>query len=67
MRLTISDKGQGFDLRSLSNTAGFGLLNVRERAELLGGRMKIRSAMGKGSTFLIAVPDTAAAAKHSRR
>jgi PAS domain S-box-containing protein len=59
LRLTISDKGQGFDLRSLAHTAGFGLLSVRERAELLGGRMKIKSATGKGSTFLIAVPDAA--------
>jgi PAS domain S-box-containing protein len=59
LRLTISDKGQGFDLQSLVETAGFGLLSVRERAESLGGRMRIRSALGKGSTFLIAVPDTA--------
>jgi CheY-like chemotaxis protein len=33
------------------------LLTIRERIELLGGRMKIRSAVGRGSTFLIAVPD----------
>jgi len=65
LRLTISDKGQGFDLRSLAHTAGFGLLSVRERAELLGGRMRIKSAMGKGSTFLIAVPDAAADVEHS--
>ncbi len=59
LRLTISDQGQGFDLQSLAGTTGFGLLSVRERAELLGGRMKIKSATGKGSTFLIAVPDAA--------
>jgi two-component system CheB/CheR fusion protein len=58
LRLTISDKGQGFDLQSLAGTPGFGLLSVRERAELLGGRMKIKSVTGKGSTFVIAVPDT---------
>jgi signal transduction histidine kinase len=55
--LTISDQGQGFDPRSLGKTGGFGLLSIRERIELLGGRMKIRSAPGRGSTFLIAVPD----------
>ncbi len=60
LRLTISDKGQGFDLRSLGATGGFGLLNVRERAESLGGHMRIRSAVGKGSTFSIAVPDAVA-------
>ncbi len=57
-RLTISDKGRGFDLAALVETAGFGLLSVRERAQVLGGRLRIRSALGKGSTFLIAVPDT---------
>jgi PAS domain S-box-containing protein len=58
--LTISDKGRGFDPRALERTAGFGLLSIRERVELLGGRMKIRSAPGRGSTFLVAVPDGAA-------
>ena len=57
LRLTISDKGRGFDLQVLVETSGFGLLSVRERAEFLGGRMKIKIALGKGSTFLIAVPD----------
>ena len=57
LRLTISDKGRGFDLQALVETSGFGLLSVRERVEFLGGRMKIKSALGKGSTFLIAVPD----------
>jgi PAS domain-containing protein/CheY-like chemotaxis protein len=44
-------------IRLLRETAGFGLLSIRERIELLGGRMMIRSAPGKGSTFLVVVPD----------
>jgi DNA-binding NarL/FixJ family response regulator len=59
--LTIGDQGQGFDPKSLDETGGFGLLSIRERVELLGGRMKIRSAKGRGSTFLITVPDGEAA------
>jgi signal transduction histidine kinase/ActR/RegA family two-component response regulator len=55
--LTISDQGQGFDPRSLGRAEGFGLLSIRERIELLGGRMKIRSTPGRGSTFLLTVPD----------
>jgi CheY-like chemotaxis protein len=55
--LTISDQGQGFDPQTLGKTGGFGLLSIRERIELLGGRMKIRSVPGRGSTFLIVVPD----------
>jgi len=55
--LSVSDRGGGFDPRELRETAGFGLLSIRERIELLGGRMKIRSTKGKGSTFRIVVPD----------
>jgi len=56
--LAVSDKGRGFDPREAGKTTGFGLLNIRERLNLLGGRMKVRSAKGKGSTFLIIVPDS---------
>jgi PAS domain S-box-containing protein len=55
--LTLCDHGRGFDPKALGRTDGSGLLSIRERVELLGGRMKIRSAPGRGSTFLIAVPD----------
>ncbi|MCL5280196.1 MAG: response regulator, partial [Planctomycetes bacterium] len=56
--LSVSDRGRGFDPRQLRETAGFGLLSIRERIELLGGRMKIRSAADEGSTFHIVVPDS---------
>ncbi len=53
----VSDKGRGFDPQELKETSGFGLLSLRERTELLGGRMKIRSAPGWGSRCRIVVPD----------
>ena len=55
--LSVSDRGRGFDPQGLRETAGFGLLSIRERIELLGGRMKIKSVKGKGSTFTLVVPD----------
>jgi PAS domain S-box-containing protein len=55
--LAVSDQGRGFDPRELRRTTGFGLLSIGERVELLGGRMRIRSRTGEGSTFLIIVPD----------
>jgi signal transduction histidine kinase/CheY-like chemotaxis protein len=55
--LSVSDHGRGLDREQVRQTAGFGLLSIRERVELLGGRMKIRSAKGKGSTFFVVVPD----------
>jgi len=55
--LSVSDLGRGFDPQKLRGAAGFGLLSIRERIELLGGRMKIKSAKGKGSTLFVVVPD----------
>ncbi|MEJ2658437.1 MAG: PAS domain S-box protein [Desulfobacterales bacterium] len=55
--LTLSDRGRGFDPAHLGHTPGFGLLSIRERVESLGGRLKIKSAPNKGSTFIITVPD----------
>jgi PAS domain S-box-containing protein len=54
--LSVVDRGQGFDPQRLETAPGFGLLGIRERIRLLGGRMKIKSAPGAGSTLLIALP-----------
>jgi signal transduction histidine kinase len=57
IRLLVSDEGRGFDPTEPGYNLGFGLRSIRERVEYLGGRMRIRSAVGKGSVFLITVPD----------
>ncbi|RPJ36994.1 MAG: PAS domain S-box protein, partial [Planctomycetaceae bacterium] len=61
--LSVSDKGRGFDPEQLREVVGFGLLSIRERVGLLGGRMKIKSTKGKGSTFHIVLPCRELAAK----
>jgi CheY-like chemotaxis protein/two-component sensor histidine kinase len=53
----VSDYGRGFDPQELKKTAGFGLMSIRERVELLGGRMRIHSVKGAGSRFIVTVPD----------
>ncbi len=58
--LAVSDMGCGFDPHETGESAGFGLLSLRERIDLLGGDMKIRSVKGRGSTFLISVRETPA-------
>ena len=55
--LRVSDQGCGFDAQELKETSGFGLLSIRERVELLGGRVKIASAKGRGTRVRIVVPD----------
>jgi signal transduction histidine kinase len=56
--LRVSDQGRGFDPQGLKDTAGFGLLGIRERVELLGGRVKVVSVKGRGTRVRIVVPDT---------
>ncbi len=52
--VTIRDDGTGFD--SARQTAGFGLLGMRERAELLDGALSIESAPGQGATITAHLP-----------
>jgi PAS domain S-box-containing protein len=55
--LAVSDRGRGFDPQA-TGTTGFGLRSLRERVQMLGGRIRIRSAPGRGSALLLAVPDS---------
>ncbi len=55
--MVVADKGCGLDPQKLGKTAGFGLRSIQERVALLGGRLKVRSTRGKGSTFRVVVPD----------
>jgi signal transduction histidine kinase/DNA-binding NarL/FixJ family response regulator len=53
----INDDGRGFDLQNTSDdSAHFGLKIMRERAELFGGKLELRSEPGKGTQVLIYVP-----------
>jgi signal transduction histidine kinase len=56
--LRVRDDGQGFDLdRGVEEQAGHvGLVSMRERAELAGGRFKIASTPGAGTTVEAWVP-----------
>jgi PAS domain S-box-containing protein len=64
--LSVADRGRGFDPRA-AGRAGFGLLSIRERLELLGGRLKVVSAEGRGSIFVLAVPDPEEGSSHENR
>ncbi|MBO9535416.1 ATP-binding protein [Herbaspirillum sp.] len=58
--LSIRDDGQGFDVeRARSNAisgTSFGLLNMEERAVLVGGSMDISSAPGEGTEIVMHLP-----------
>src|SRR5262249_54814454 len=52
LAFTIVDDGVGFDTTQIT-TAGLGLVSMRERAEAIGGRLSIRSALGAGTRLEI--------------
>jgi DNA-binding NarL/FixJ family response regulator/two-component sensor histidine kinase len=58
MQIVISDDGVGFDARNLigSERQHFGLGMMRERAEVTGGRLEVRSAAGQGTKILAFIP-----------
>lgn len=58
--LSICDNGKGFTpgaAGASNSSGGFGLIGVRERAQLLGGKPAIQSAPGQGTTISIEIPD----------
>jgi PAS domain S-box-containing protein len=54
--LLIHDNGRGFDQADPSLSKSLGLLGMRERAAILGGRVSISSAPGKGTTVTAWIP-----------
>lgn len=57
VRLAIADNGIGFDPQAVDLAqSGWGLLNMRERAEAAGGHCHIISQPGAGTTVIVEVP-----------
>jgi len=59
VRLVVSDDGQGFDEDTVSEAEdrhSYGLVGIRERAELIGASLTLASRPGKGTTVEVVVP-----------
>lgn len=56
--ISVKDRGRGFDLAQTDKTdqSGLGLEIMRERAESIGGNLKIKSAPGKGTKISLWMP-----------
>jgi len=67
IRLSIVDKGVGFDLRTLKVGRGLGLVSMRERVELIAGSLTIKSAPGKGTCVEVRVPVVSRRHMNSKR
>jgi PAS domain S-box-containing protein len=53
-RLELRDDGDGFRVKDQHD--GLGLAGMRERAEQMGGTLKVASARGKGTTIVVTLP-----------
>jgi signal transduction histidine kinase len=50
----VRDEGTGFDLDE--SVGGFGLIGMRERADLVDGKLTVASTRGEGTTVTVVVP-----------
>jgi signal transduction histidine kinase len=53
--LVVRDDGVGFNPRAVG-AGHHGIVGMRERAALLGGRLRVRSQPGQGTAVHVAVP-----------
>ncbi len=58
--LRVSDSGRGFDTAAPTAAGdggtGYGMRNMAERAELVGGHLEVLSSPGRGTTVIARVP-----------
>jgi len=54
--LVIEDDGCGFDRGSGGARSSLGLLGMRERAQIIGGRLSVESSVGHGTSVFVHVP-----------
>lgn len=59
IHVRVKDNGKGFDIDNVARDkklgSGFGLLNMKERSELVGGKTEIISSPGEGTEIIIEV------------
>ena len=63
LEIAVSDDGAGFNPAEpkldRAMATGFGLFSIRERLELLGGRMQVDATPGRGTRVTISAPSSA--------
>lgn len=56
VRAIVRDDGCGFNPTTASDGGRYGLLNMRERVELLNGQFSINTSPGRGTRIEVAIP-----------
>ena len=56
VRLSIRDRGVGFNIPSIHAGAGLGIVGMKDRVQLVNGKFSIASEPGKGTLVSVEVP-----------
>jgi signal transduction histidine kinase len=56
LELCVSDQGPGFDPAAAAQGGRLGLLGMRERVEMIGGRFQVHSHLGGGTKVQVHLP-----------
>lgn len=57
LRIITKDDGAGFDEgKKLAESSGLGLKSINSRVEMLNGKLKLNTALQKGTTYIIEIP-----------
>ncbi|HEY6641044.1 PAS domain S-box protein [Povalibacter sp.] len=67
LHLDVRDDGIGFDTANAVGSGGLGLSSMRERAQILGGTLDVRSTPGRGTHLHVHLPFTEPADRDSGR
>jgi PAS domain S-box-containing protein len=54
--LEIKDDGKGIDPKAKANTKSFGLIGIKERTFVMGGKFELKSEPGYGTELCISIP-----------
>jgi len=60
LQVTVRDNGGGFDITQMRQghaaSGSLGMINMRERAEMIGGSFSLESTIGWGTTVSLSAP-----------
>ncbi len=56
LTLVIKDEGSGFEAEHDQARESYGIIGMKERVQLLGGKMEVNSQPGQGTQIIITVP-----------
>lgn len=56
LHVEVHDNGRGFDAEATRGVGHYGLATMRERSDLIGATLSIRSILGQGTTVRVSLP-----------